>query len=91
MLGRKTHDSSASTSTEASPSTDASTSILALTAARIDELVAVADGTYQAVKGEIDENRASLGESHRDSLVDELASDLVERVDGLRKEAQDLR
>jgi len=65
--------------------------LLAEVTARIDDLVAAADGTATAVRRRIDETRADLGESPYDILVGELASGLAERVEAMREEARELR
>ncbi len=58
---------------------------------RVEELVNAADRSAAAVRLSISERLTELGETRRDVIVGELATELVERVEALREEAHELR
>jgi len=65
--------------------------LLSEATARVEELVEAADRSAGAVRLSISEKLAELGETRRDVIVGELATELVERVETLREEAHELR
>ena len=65
--------------------------LLSEATARVEELVEAADRSAGAVRLSISERLAELGETRRDVIVGELATELVERVESLREEAHELR
>jgi len=65
--------------------------LLTEVATQIDQLIATADRTADAIESRIGEPRNELGASRHDILAAELATVLVERVKGLREEAHRLR
>jgi hypothetical protein len=65
--------------------------LLSEATARVEELVEAADRSAGAVRLSISEKLAELGETRRDVIVGELATELVERVESLREEAHELR
>lgn len=58
---------------------------------RVEELVEAADRSAGAVRLSMSEALTGLGQTRRDVLVGELATELVERVETLRQEAHELR
>jgi hypothetical protein len=65
--------------------------LLSEATARVEDLVEAADQSAGAVRLSISERLTGLGETRRDVLVGELATELVERVEALREEAHELR
>ena len=65
--------------------------LLTEVATQIDQLIATADRTADAIESRIGEARNELGASRHDILAAELGAVLVERVKGLREEAHRLR
>jgi hypothetical protein len=65
--------------------------LLTEVATQIDQLIATADRTADAVESRIGEARNEPGTSRHDILAAELATVLAERVQGLREEAHRLR